>query len=78
MFIRRLYYGTQTGETLYSYVMSGDIVILSADDVAAGLGLTDYGHMEWLEPDPAIEDSFCPQLRAGKRGCHAGAACAGV
>lgn len=58
MFIRRLYYGTQTGETLYSYVMSGDIVILSADDVAAGLGLTDYGHMEWLEPDPAIEDSF--------------------
>lgn len=58
MFIRRLYYGTQTGETLHSYVMSGDIVILPADEVAAGLGLTNYAYMEWLEPDQAIEDSF--------------------
>lgn len=58
MFIRRLYYGTQTGETLHSYMMSGAIQVLPADEVAAGLGLTDYGCMEWTEPDQAIEDSF--------------------
>lgn len=58
MFVRRLYYDFATGETLHGYVMSGDIVILPADEVAAGLGLTNYAYMEWLEPDPAIEDSF--------------------
>lgn len=58
MFVRRLYYDLGSGTTLYSYVMSGDIVILSADEVAAGLGLANYAYMEWLEPDQAIEDSF--------------------
>ena len=58
MFVRRLYYDRETGNTLHSYIMSGDIVILPVDEVAAGLGLTDYGYMEWMEPDPAIEDSF--------------------
>lgn len=58
MFVRRLYYDFATGVMLHSYMMSGAIQVLPADDVAAGLGLTDYGHMEWLEPDPAIEDSF--------------------
>ena len=58
MFVRRLYYDLETGNMLHSYVMSGNIVILPADDVAAGLGLTNYACMEWLEPDQAIEDSF--------------------
>lgn len=58
MFVRRLYYDRETGNTLHSYVMSGDIVILPADEVAAALGLINYAYMEWVEPDPAIEDSF--------------------
>lgn len=58
MFIRRLYYDLTDGHTLYSYMMSGAIQVLPADEVAAGLGLTNYAYMEWSEPDPAIEDSF--------------------
>lgn len=57
MFVRRLYYDT-TGAMLHSYMMAGSITVLPADEVAAGLGLTNYACMEWLEPDPAIEDSF--------------------
>ena len=58
MFIRRLYYSNETGETLHSYMMAGNITVLSADEVAEGLGLTNYAYMEWLEPDQEIEDSF--------------------
>lgn len=57
MFVRRLYYDA-TGAMLHSYMMAGSITVLPADEVAAGLGLTDYGCMEWTEPDQAIEDSF--------------------
>ena len=57
MFVRRLYYDT-TGAMLHSYMMAGSITVLPADEVAAGLGLTNYAYMEWLEPDQAIEDSF--------------------
>lgn len=57
MFVRRLYYDT-TGAMLHSYMMAGSITVLPADEVAAGLGLTNYACMEWLEPDQAIEDSF--------------------
>jgi len=39
-------------------MMSGAIIILPAEEVAEELGLTNYAYMEWLEPDPAIEDSF--------------------
>lgn len=58
MFVRRLYYDFATGVMLHSYMMSGAIQVLPADEVAAGLGLANYAYMEWLEPDPAIEDSF--------------------
>lgn len=58
MFVRRLYYSNETGETLHSYMMSGAIQVSPADEVAGGLGLTNYAYMEWLEPDSAIEDSF--------------------
>lgn len=58
MFVRRLYYDFATGVMLHSYMMSGAIQVLPADEVAAGLGLTNYACMEWLEPDQAIEDSF--------------------
>ena len=58
MFVRRLYYDFATGFLLHSYMMSGAIQVLPADEVAAGLGLANYAYMEWLEPDPAIEDSF--------------------
>lgn len=58
MFVRRLYYDFATGVMLHSYMMSGAIQVLPADEVAAGLGLANYACMEWLEPDPAIEDSF--------------------
>ena len=57
MFVRRLYYDT-TGAMLHSHMMAGSITVLPADEVAAGLGLTNYACMEWLEPDQAIEDSF--------------------
>lgn len=57
MFVRRLYYDA-TGAMLHSYMMSGAIQVLPADEVAAGLGLVNYAYIEWLEPDPAIEDSF--------------------
>ena len=57
MFVRRLYYDT-TGAMLHSYMMAGSITVLPADEVAAGLGLTNYACMAWLEPDQAIEDSF--------------------
>lgn len=57
MFVRRLYYDA-TGAMLHSYMMAGSITVLPADEVAAGLGLTNYAYMEWSEPDPAIEDSF--------------------
>lgn len=58
MFIRRLYYNLTDGHTLYSYMMSGAIVILPAEEVAEELGLTNYAYMEWTELDQAIEDSF--------------------
>ena len=58
MFVRRLYYDFATGVMLHSYMMSGAIQVLPADEVAAGLGLANYAYMEWLEPDQAIEDSF--------------------
>ena len=58
MFVLRLYYDFATGVMLHSYMMSGAIQVLPADEVAAGLGLANYAYMEWLEPDQAIEDSF--------------------
>ena len=38
MFVRRLYYDFATGVMLHSYMMSGAIQVLPADEVAAGLG----------------------------------------
>lgn len=58
MFVRRLYYDFATGVMLHSYMMSGAIQVLPADEVAAGLGLANYAYTEWTEPDQAIEDSF--------------------
>ena len=68
----------QRGVMLHSYMMSGAIQVLPADEVAAGLGLANYAYMEWLEPDQAIEDSFTRSYGRVRVGHYAGAACAGI
>lgn len=65
MFVRRLYYDFATGVMLHSYMMSGAIQVLPADEVAAGLGLANYAYTEWTEPDQAIEDSFARSYGRG-------------
>ena len=58
MFIRRIYYSNLDGRLLHQYMMRGDIIIQSAETIAAELGLADYGLMEWLEPDDTVEQAF--------------------
>lgn len=58
MFIRRLYYDSETGEILRSYMMRGDIKPLSAAQEAARLGLENWAVMEWRAPDPEVEQNF--------------------
>lgn len=64
MFIRRIYYDTNTGEILESYMMQGAVIHLpqSSDFITQprlqGRSLNDTNVIEWLEPDPVIEDDF--------------------
>lgn len=61
MFIRRHYYDLTTGETIWSYMLNGNIkkstVTEELETVAEleGRTLENTGVMEWLEPNTEIE-----------------------
>ena len=58
MFIRRIFYNSETGEILHSYMMQGDIKPRTAEQEATHLGLEDWNVMEWSNPDPEVEQNF--------------------
>ena len=58
-FVRWVFYD-DTGAVQYIGMQQGDFKRISADDMAAALGLTNCSCMEWTEPDAAIEAAFEP------------------
>ena len=58
-FVRWVFYDV-TGAVQYVGMQRGNFKRISADDMAAALGLTNYACMEWTEPDAAIEAAFEP------------------
>ena len=58
-FVRWVFYDV-TGAVQYVGMQRGNFKRISADDMAAALGLTNCSCMEWTEPDAAIEAAFEP------------------
>ena len=58
-FVRWVFYD-DTGAVQYVGMQRGDFKRISADAMAAALGLTNCSCMEWTEPDAAIEAAFEP------------------
>ena len=58
-FVRWVFYDT-AGAVQYVGMQRGDFKRISADAMAAALGLTNCSCMEWTEPDAAIEAAFEP------------------
>ena len=58
-FVRWVFYDT-AGAVQYVGMQRGNFKRISADDMAASLGLTNCSCMEWTEPDAAIEAAFEP------------------
>ena len=66
MFVRKLYYNTETGAVIRSSMMQGDVRLTTTTEDAAVLPeLAEYatapdhlGVMVWTEPDPAVEDAM--------------------
>ena len=56
-FVRWVFYDV-TGAVKYVGMQRGNFKRISADAMAAALGLTNYACMEWTEPDAAIEAAF--------------------
>ena len=56
-FVRWVFYDT-AGAVQYVGMQRGNFKRISADAMAAALGLTNYACMEWTEPDAAIEAAF--------------------
>ena len=56
MFLRRLFYDLTTGAMLQMLTLSGAAVAQSLE--ADAEGLTNWGVLEWTEPDPATEAAF--------------------
>ena len=56
-FVRWVFYDV-TGAVQYVGMQRGNFKRISADDMAAALGLTNYACMEWTEPDADIEAAF--------------------
>lgn len=67
MFRRRIYYNVANGECLYIYSAEGDIrKDYPAEQEADALGLTNWGVLEWTEPDTEIEAAFAEVDADGK------------
>ena len=58
-FVRWVFYDV-TGAVQYVGMQRGNFKRISADDMAAALGLTNYSCLEWTEPDAEIEAAFEP------------------
>ena len=58
-FVRWVFYD-DTGAVQYVGMQRGNFKRISADAMAAALGLTNCSCMEWTEPDAAIETAFEP------------------
>lgn len=56
MFLRRLFYDTNTGAMLQMITLSGAAIAQSLD--ADADGLTNWSVMEWTEPDEEVEVAF--------------------
>ena len=56
-FVRWVFYD-DTGAVQYIGMQQGDFKRISADDMAAALGLSVCSCMEWTEPDAEIEAAF--------------------
>lgn len=56
MFLRRLFYDTNTGAMLQMITLSGAAIAQSLD--ADADGLTNWSVMEWTEPDEEVEAAF--------------------
>ena len=63
-FVRWVFYD-DTGAVQYVGMQRGNFKRISADAMAAELGLTNYSCMEWTEPDAAIEAAFEPVYADG-------------
>ena len=58
-FVRWVFYD-DTGAVQYVGMQRGNFKRISADAMAAALGLTNCSCMEWTEPDADIESAFEP------------------
>ena len=58
-FVRWVFYDV-TGAVQYVGMQRGNFKRISADDMAAALGLKNCSCMEWTEPDAEIEAAFAP------------------
>lgn len=58
-FVRWVFYDA-TGAVQYVGMQRGNFKRISADDMAAALGLSVCSCMEWTEPDAEIESAFEP------------------
>ena len=58
-FVRWVFYDT-AGAVQYVGMQRGNFKRISADDMAAALGLSVCSCMEWTEPDAEIETAFEP------------------
>ena len=58
-FVRWVFYDA-TGAVQYVGMQRGNFKRISADDMAAALGLSVCSCMEWTEPDAEIETAFEP------------------
>lgn len=64
MFLRRLFYDLTTGSMLRMLMLSGAAVAQSPEADAAGL--TNWGVLEWSEPDTEIEAALAEVDADGK------------
>ena len=64
-YIRRVYYDIRTGTVLCAYSMSGHIEPFSPEKDAQVRNLSNWGVLEWIERDPAIESAFAPHDEDG-------------
>ena len=64
MFVRRHYYDIASGETVLSYMLSGDVLTGSIDkdykrqEALQSRDQAETGCFEWFEPDDEIESKF--------------------
>lgn len=58
MWARRVFYNVDNGEVVRMWVMDGSFRLLTQSEEALLCKIENWGCIEWLEKDPAIESLF--------------------